>query len=120
MFRTALAFVAAFAIASTVRADDALDVRKEIEAQIDLIKKGDTDELKKHFTERLRASVTPDVVKAAAKKAGEIKVDDLAAKIEVNDAKVGKTAAVTMKNGRKLTTFLQKDGKWLADTIWFK
>ena len=31
-----------------------------------------------------------------------------------------KRAKVTMKNGRTLTTLVLTDGKWLADTIWFK
>ena len=31
-----------------------------------------------------------------------------------------KTAKITMKNGRTLTTLILTDGKWLADTIWFK
>lgn len=120
MFRAALAFVVAFAVASTARADDTGDIKKELEAQLDLIKKGDVAELKKHFTARLQDSLTADAVKAAAKKAATVTLDDLAAKIEVTEAKGAKTAAVTMKNGRKLTTFVQTDGKWLADTVWFK
>ena len=31
-----------------------------------------------------------------------------------------KTAKITMKNGRTLTTLILTDGKWLSDTIWFK
>jgi len=31
-----------------------------------------------------------------------------------------KTAKVKMKNGRTLSTLVETDGKWLADTIWFK
>ena len=120
MFRAVLAFAVAFAVASTARADDTADVKKEIEAQIDLIKKGNVDELKKHFTARLQGSLTPDAVKAAAKKSETVTIDDLAAKIVVTEANGTKSAAVTMKNGRKLTTFVQKDGKWLADTVWFK
>jgi hypothetical protein len=27
---------------------------------------------------------------------------------------------IKMKNGRTLTTLVKTDGKWLADTVWFK
>jgi hypothetical protein len=27
---------------------------------------------------------------------------------------------IKMKNGRTLTTLVNVDGKWLADTLWFK
>ena len=119
MFRTALV-VLALSVAPAARADDAADVKKALEAQLELLKKGDVAELKKHFTDRLQGSITDATVKAAAKQAATAKLDEIAAKVTVTDATTGKTAAVTMKSGRKLTTFVRKDGKWLADTIWFK
>ncbi|HEX8286214.1 MAG TPA: hypothetical protein VF588_22830 [Pyrinomonadaceae bacterium] len=51
---------------------------------------------------------------------GFIIIDDLYASAEMGEADGKKTAKVKMKNDRALTTLVETDGKWLADTIWFK
>ena len=56
------------------------------------------------------------MVKKAADQLGKMTLDDLVASADGD-----KTAIkIKMKNGRTLTTLLSVDGKWLADTLWFK
>ena len=121
MFRTAAVLAALALVVGTTRADDKADARKAIEAQIELIKKEDANKLKDHFTERQRDKITADVVKAAKKMAGSVTIDDLVDSVTTDKDKDGKkTMKLKMKNGRSLTTLVEVDGKWLADTIWFK
>ena len=42
------------------------------------------------------------------------------ATVKYSEADGKKTAKIKMKNGRTLTTLIETDGQWLADTIWFK
>lgn len=121
MFRTATVLLTVVLAAGVVRADDKADARKAIEAQIELIKKEDANKLKDHFTERLKDRITADVVKAAKKKADSVTIDELVDSVTIDKDKDGKkTMKLKMKNGRSLTTLVEVDGKWLADTIWFK
>lgn len=122
MLRTVIPLAAVVLLSAGVgRADDKADIRKEVEKQIELIKKGDANKLKEHFTDRLRPRITDDAVRDAKKRAEQVTVDELVHKVAAGKDKDGnKTIQVKMKNGRSLTTFVQSDGKWLADTIWFK
>ena len=88
--------------------------------QFDLLKAGDTDKLKECFTERLRERITPEVVEKGKSEAGNYTLDDLVGSVEMGQAEGHQTAKILMKNGRTLTTLVQTDGKWLADTIWFR
>ena len=90
--------------------------KKAIEHQLKLIKDGDVEKLKACFTPRLKGQVTKEAVAAAQKQTGKVAIDDLVKDVAVKD----KTAKITMKNGRTLTTLVLTDGKWLADTVWFK
>jgi broad specificity phosphatase PhoE len=108
---------------SAARADEAEDtkaVKQEIQAQIDLIKADKADELKKHFTERQRKKLTAEIVAAGKKEVEKYTLDDLIASVGYGEFDGKKTAKIKMKNGRTLTTLMLVDGKWLADTIWFK
>jgi ATP-dependent protease HslVU (ClpYQ) ATPase subunit len=121
MFRFAAVVATAALSVGAVRADEKAEIRKEVEKQIELIKKGDANKLKDHFTERQRERITGDAVKAAKKTAADANIDDLVDSVTTDKDKEGrKTVKVKMKNGRTLTTFVEVDGKWLADTIWFK
>jgi len=121
MFRSTAAVAVAVLSVGVSWADEKADIRKEIEAQIELIKKEDANQLKDHFTERQKERITADAVKAARKKADSVKLDELIDSVTTDKDKEGrKTVKVKMKNGRTLTTFVQVDGKWLADTVWFK
>lgn len=88
--------------------------------QFELLKTGDTDQLKQCFTERLRERITPEAVEKGKSEAGNYTLDDLVGSVEMGQAEGQQTAKVIMKNGRTLTTLVQTDGKWLADTIWFR
>jgi len=88
--------------------------------QFELLKAGDTEKLKQCFTERLRERITPEAVEKGKSEAGNYTLDDLVASVEMGEAEGHQTAKIMMKNGRTLTTLVQTDGKWLADTIWFK
>ena len=88
--------------------------------QFELLKAGDTEKLKQCFTERLRERITPEAVEKGKSEAGNYTLDDLVGSVEMGQAEGKQTAKIMMKNGRTLTTLVQTDGKWLADTIWFK
>jgi hypothetical protein len=90
-----------------------------IAQQKQLIHEGKVEELRAGFTERLRARITPEAVARGLKETDASTLAQLAAKVEI--AVVGDltVAKIRMENGRKLTTLVWTDGRWLADTIWF-
>ena len=96
------------------------DPKSSIAHQFDLVKAGDAEKLKTCVTPRLRDSVTQEGVDKAKANAAQYTIDDLYASAEMGEADGKKTAKIKMKNGRTLTTLIETDGKWLADTIWFK
>jgi hypothetical protein len=85
-----------------------------------LVKAGDADKLKNCFTTRVRDGITKEVVDKAKGQASAYTMEDLYASAEMGEADGKKTAKVKMKNGRTLTTLVETNGQWLADTIWFK
>jgi len=101
-------------------ADDKDDVKKAIATQLDLLKAGKVNELKTHFTGRVRDGISAESVDKGKKEAGKDMLDDLVASIEISERGGMKSAKIKMKGGRTLTTLVLTDGKWLADTIWFK
>ena len=96
------------------------DPKSSIAYQFDLIKAGDFDTLKTCLTPRVRDNLTKDIVDKAKTDASKYTMEDLYDSVEMGDADGKKTAKVKMKNGRTLTTLIETDGKWLADTVWFK
>jgi hypothetical protein len=96
------------------------DPKSSIAYQFDLVKAGDVEKLKACLTPRVRDGVTKEVVDKAKADSAQYTIDDLYASAEMGEADGKKTAKVKMKNGRTLTTLIETDGKWLADTIWFK
>jgi hypothetical protein len=96
------------------------DPKSSIAYQFEQIKAGDVDKLKACLTPRVRDGVTQEVVDKAKTQAAQYTMDDLYASAEMGEADGKKTAKVKMKNGRTLTTLVETDGKWLADTVWFK
>lgn len=118
----ALALVAVAGLCA--RADDKdnplSEPKKSIEYQMKQIKDGDAEKLKACFTKRLQEKITKEAVTEAQKNAGKYTIDDLVKDIAVTEAGGTKRAKITMKSGRTLTTLILTDGKWLADTIWFK
>jgi hypothetical protein len=96
------------------------DPKSSIAYQFDLVKAGDVDKLKSCLTPRVRDGVTKEVLDKAKTQAAQYTIDDLYASAEMGEADGKKTAKVKMKNGRTLTTLVETDGQWLADTIWFK
>ena len=107
-------FLAVFAAPAV--ADDLADAKTVIGKQLELIKKGDVAGLKSGFTARLQEKITDANVKAAQKEMSKYTLEDLVEKVEGK----GTSVKVKMKGGRTLTTLVKTDGKWLADTVWFK
>ena len=105
---------------SASRSGSLADPKSSIAYQFDLVKAGDADKLKNCFTPRVRDGITKEVVEKAKGEAAQYSMDDLYASAEMGEADGKKTAKVKMKNGRPLTTLIETDGQWLADTIWFK
>ena len=96
------------------------DPKSSIAYQFEQIKAGNVDKLKACLTPRVRDGVTQEVVDKAKTQAAQYTMDDLYASAETGEADGKKTAKVKMKNGRTLTTLVETNGQWLADTIWFK
>ena len=72
------------------------------------------------FTERQQKRITAEAVTQGQKELTQKSIDDLYGKEIMGEYKGKKTCKVKMKNGRTLTTLVLTDGKWLADTVWFK
>lgn len=119
---SAIAAIASCSAKSSVAVNnDALkDPKTSIAYQLDLVKAGDIDKLKACLTDRVRENVTKDGVDKAKTNSVNYTIDDLYESAEMGEADGKKTAKVKMKNGRTLTTLVETDGKWLADTVWFK
>lgn len=125
MIRHALiAFTFASLTLTTSRAEDkdnsVAEVKKEIEHQVKLLKDGDVEKFKACFTARLKDKITKEAMESGQKNAAKVTIDDLVKDVTFGEFEGKKTAKIKMKNGRTLTTLVLTDGKWLADTIWFK
>lgn len=93
--------------------------KDSIAYQFELLKAGDAAKLKECFTERQRDRITPEAVEKGKAEASKYTLDDLVNSVEDGEYEGKKTAKIKMKNGRSLTTLIQTEGKWLADTVWF-
>jgi hypothetical protein len=106
--------------ASSAPSGSLSDPKGSIAYQFDLLKAGDVEKLKTCLTERVRDNVTRDAVDKGKDQAAKYTLDELYASAEMGEADGKTTAKIKMKNGRTLTTLVETDGKWLADSIWFK
>lgn len=106
--------------AAAVPAGSLKDPKSSITYQFELVKAGDIDNLKACMTPRVRDGVTQEVVDKAKTDAAKYTIDELYDSAEMGETDGQKTAKIKMKNGRTLTTLVETDGQWLADTIWFK
>lgn len=98
----------------------ATDPKSTIALQLGQLQAGDAAALRAGMTERLRERITQELVDKAKEQAGKATIDELVGSVELGTAEGKTTAKIMMKNGRSLTTLIETDGKWLADTIWFK
>lgn len=112
--------VACSSTSTNTGGDSLKDPKSSLAYQFELVKAGDVDKLKACLTPRVRDGVTKEVMDKAKVDAAKYTLDDLYASAEMGEADGKKTAKVKMKNGRTLTTLIETDGQWLADTIWFK
>ena len=96
------------------------DPKGSIAYQFELLKAGDAETLRTCFTDRVRNNVTAEAVEKGKSEAAKYTLDDLVASVEMGEYDGKKTAKIKMKNGRTLTTLIETNGNWLADTIWFR
>ena len=75
---------------------------------------------KECFTPRQKNKITKELVASSEQTATQMSIDDLVNTIQMGESEGQKTAKITMKNGRTLTTLILTDGQWLSDTIWLK
>lgn len=101
-------------------ADPMATPRGSIEHQLALLKAQKVDELRACFTPRQQKGITAEAVARAQEELASYTMDDLYASEVPGEWEGKKTTKIKMKNGRSLTTLVLTDGKWLADTIWFK
>jgi len=105
---------------AAAKAGSLADPKSSIAYQFELVKAGDVDKLKNCLTPRVRDGVTKEGVEKAKANAAAYTLEDLYASAEMGEADGKKTAKIKMKNGRTLTTLVETNGQWLADTVWFK
>jgi hypothetical protein len=118
---TSSAAAAPTSSAAAAPAGDLSTPRGSIEYQVGLIKEGKVDELKACFTDRQKGNVTPGTVAMGQKQLAKLTIEEMIGKIEESEVGGKKTAKIRMKGGNiLLTTLILTDGKWLADTIWYK
>ena len=88
-----------------------------------MLRKGDTVGFKKTLTEKVRngTQISDADVKRWGKSLGRSTADTLIKSITVKDTKAGLRADVTSnRKGSQFGYFLKVNGKWLADSTWFK
>jgi hypothetical protein len=103
-----------------ITADAMATPKGSITYQVQLLKAGKLEEFKACFTDRLKDRITAEAMTQGAQEVGSMSLDDLFASSQDGESDGKKTCKVKMANGRTLTTLVLTDGKWLADTIWFK
>ena len=108
------------ATGSNPPAATALEPKDAIAHQLSLLKAGDVEKLKACFTDRQKERITPEAVAQGKEAASKMTLDEMVASVEMGEYEGKKTAKIKMKNNRTLTTLIQTDGRWLADTVWFK
>jgi hypothetical protein len=96
------------------------DPKSSLAYQFELVKTGDLEKLKACLTPRVRDGLTQEIVDKAKTDSAKYTIEDLYDSAEMGEAEGKKTAKIKMKNGRTLTTLVETNGQWLADTIWFK
>ena len=96
------------------------DPKSAIAYQLELLKAGDREKLVLCFTEDQRKRVTAEAVEQGQEQVANVTLDDLVDSITPGVDEGQATAKIEMKNGRTLTTLIHIEGKWLADTIWFR
>lgn len=100
--------------------ENSQDPKDAIAYQLGLLKAGNVDKAKACFTDRLKDDITAKIIEQNKKEIARMTLEDLFASVKINTFDGKKTARIKMKNGRTLTTLVLTDGKWLADTIWFR
>lgn len=93
-----------------------MNAKDFIATQIAAIQRGDVAAVRAGLTERHRDKVTPEMLAKAKQELGSITLDEL---VESTVETAG-SIKVLMKNERTLTTLVEIDGTWAADTLWFK
>lgn len=104
---------------ASVNASKLGDPKSSIEYQFELVKAGNYEKLKDCLTDRVKGNLTKETVENAKGNAAKYSMEDLYGSVEDGEMNGKKTKKVKMKSGRTLTTLVETDGKWLADTIWF-
>jgi len=116
-----LGILFSMAIGPAIYADDALAIaKKEISEQVSFLKNGNFKKFKACFTARQQGRVDTKGFTKARKEIKNYTLDDLVESVTENEYEGKKTIKIKMKNGRTLTTLVDHDGHWLADTIWYR
>ncbi|MEK6795133.1 MAG: hypothetical protein AABZ39_10170 [Spirochaetota bacterium] len=114
-----LAIITAVGAAFLFSAEIKIDLsnpKASIATQFELLKASKTAALRECFTDRLKESITDQSVAKGKAEASSYTLADLVHKVEMGKG----SAKIKMKNGRTLTVLIEKNGKWYADTIWFR
>jgi hypothetical protein len=121
MTRIGLIVLMVFTLIGSGYSEDAITISKNtLKTQIELMKKGDLENLKACFTERVRDVITLESMKSGLEGVTKYTLDDLVSKVVEGDYNGNRTIKIKMKNGRTLTTLVLIDGKWFSDRVWFK
>ncbi|MCA9015504.1 MAG: hypothetical protein KDA77_09270, partial [Planctomycetaceae bacterium] len=94
--------------------------REIIALQLQYIQQGDVAAMKPFFTKRVRKLITTEALEMAKQQAATATPEELIHSIQIEESGEEIRAKIKMKNGRTLTTLIPVEGKWEADTVWFK
>jgi len=94
--------------------------REIIALQLKYIQAGDVEAMRPFFTKRVRDQITTESLEQAKAQAAVATPEELVHSVEIEEVEDGIQAKIKMKTGRTLTTLVPVNGKWEADTIWFK
>ncbi|WP_339727518.1 tetratricopeptide repeat protein [uncultured Gimesia sp.] len=94
--------------------------REIIALQLQYIQKGDVAAMKPFFTKRVRKRITAESLEMAKQLAASATPEELIHSLQIEGSGDQIRAKIKMKNGRTLTTLVPVEGKWEADTVWFK
>jgi len=103
--------------------DESADVgslRGDVAVQLALLRQGDVKALVETFTEKVRPAITEEYVRSRQPIYAQVTAESLVGPVAVKEVEGVKTADVWTPDGAPLGRFVFVNGRWLADTLWFR
>jgi hypothetical protein len=105
--------------AASGQTEDLMPFKQVVSRQITLIMDGDREKLATTLTERLRPEITSMTIMQARAKLQGSNIEELVDLVKLTDTGERKTAVITRRDGKPLTTLIWDHDQWLVDDLWF-